>query len=689
MGDYEEYVGLLTVQLQSYQTTTLSGIKRQKNESAYILPFHLPFDKSSATCMSAPTMDFPHDTLIYNNGKMDGWCSARDPDFGMSYFSRSDLPYYYALADEFTIGDHYFQSSFTATNPNRQHLFTGSNGLSVTDGEYIMMDDTEPVEGLPWETMAETLTDAGVSWKVFQEQDNFDDNAFAWFTSFHNAKPGDNLYDNGLFRSDDVVEQFASYVRNDSLPQVSWIVGPTALSEHANNHPQDGEDFSARILKVLGDPNNAAVFAKTALILNYDEGGQFFDHLWSPVPPKNDADGVSTVTTKGEITTKEVNGVAAGHQIGPAFRVPFFAISPWSRGGYVYSEHSDHTSVIKFVEKRFNVRCPNISPYRRAMMSDLTWAFDFSAPDFSPWPVFPNTSANVNTSKAECANLPAPQLPSEQSMPQQEPGFRPSRRLPYEIDVFATLSSEVLTAYSLHLTITNNGNAGTVLIMYDRVYPHNNPRKYAVEAGMTVNDVVQLQGDAAEYGFSIHAANGFVRQFGGPVTAPTTSTRMRYDVANKAVVFVMAAAVNKTGQFVITDNAYGARSVTVTVTENQVVPSQQTFPINKSGCWYDFSVAESGSSQIWRYMGRMETADDSISDPAVMKDGRATVTLPAVGYSVGLEGSDAYGPHQPVPSHYEVPRWQLARECASLSDRKTLKWKDACASVYGHAKLEL
>ncbi len=50
--------------------------------------------------------------------------------------------------------------------------------------------------------------------------------------------------------------------------------GPTALSEHAENHPADGEDLSARLLAVLADPANAAVYAKTVFILNYDEGGQ-------------------------------------------------------------------------------------------------------------------------------------------------------------------------------------------------------------------------------------------------------------------------------------------------------------------------------------------------------------------------------------------------------------------------------
>ena len=103
--------------------------------------------------------------------------------------------------------------------------------------------------------------------------------------------------------------------------QVSWIVGPANLSEHAEYHPQDGEDLSARLIKVLGDPNNLNVYKKTIFILNYDEGGQFYDHLWVPTAPMNPkngiSDGKSTVTTDGEVLLVENDAVTPNHPIGP------------------------------------------------------------------------------------------------------------------------------------------------------------------------------------------------------------------------------------------------------------------------------------------------------------------------------------------------------------------------------------
>jgi phospholipase C len=74
----------------------------------------------------------------------------------------------------------------------------------------------------------------------------------------------------------DFVQSFEADVKQDKLPQVSWLIGPARQSEHANNHPADGEDLSARIMKILAA--HQRVYNKTVFILNYDEGGQFFDH---------------------------------------------------------------------------------------------------------------------------------------------------------------------------------------------------------------------------------------------------------------------------------------------------------------------------------------------------------------------------------------------------------------------------
>jgi phospholipase C len=91
-------------------------------------------------------------------------------------------------------------------------------------------------------------------------------------------------------------------------------------------------------------------------------------------------------------------------------------VSPWSRGGYVCAEVFDHTSVIQFIERRFRLHCRNISAWRRSICGNLTLAFNLQKPDAS-WPVLPDTSAYVARANLQCSSLPAPSVPTIQSMP--------------------------------------------------------------------------------------------------------------------------------------------------------------------------------------------------------------------------------------------------------------------------------
>ena len=86
-----------------------------------------------------------------------------------------------------------------------------------------------------------------------------------------------------------------------------------------------------------------------------------------------------STSTNELVTTATPNG-----PIGLGVRVPFLAISPWSKGGYVNSQVFDHTSVIQFIEKRFGVQEANISPWRRAVAGDLTSVFNFANPNAAP-----------------------------------------------------------------------------------------------------------------------------------------------------------------------------------------------------------------------------------------------------------------------------------------------------------------
>lgn len=115
---------------------------------------------------------------------------------------------------------------------------------------------------------------------------------------------------------------------------------------------------------VASDPD---LWAKTAVIVNFDENDGYFDHVPPPRPPRS-------------IETEWVGNQPLG--LGP--RVPMTIISPWTVGGFVCSQVFDHTSVTQFLEKRFGITQPEIDPWRRTVSGDLTSAFDFANPRSRP-----------------------------------------------------------------------------------------------------------------------------------------------------------------------------------------------------------------------------------------------------------------------------------------------------------------
>lgn len=208
----------------------------------------------------------------------------------------------------------------------------------------------------------------------------------------------------------DLVTSFGQLLANDSLPQVTWIVGPESLSEHATWHPSAGSAFTSQLLAQL--QAHPDVYAKTVFILNYDEGGQFNDYHLTPNAPVSDSDGLSTVTTVGEVTS-------AGLPIGPGFRVPLVIVSPWTRGNVVVSEVMDHTSVLK-VRARVPLGINNAIRARRPALA-CAWqainpgrastphAHQDANPKSDSWPtVFPiEVTDKVENWCKDCATMKA------------------------------------------------------------------------------------------------------------------------------------------------------------------------------------------------------------------------------------------------------------------------------------------
>lgn len=294
--------------------------------------------------------------------------------------------------------------------------------------------------------------------------------------------------------------------------------------------------------------------------------------------------------------------------IGLGFRVPLLIISPWTRGNIVISEIFDHTSVIQFIEKRFNVLCENISPWRRAMTGDLTSAFDFNNPDYT-WPDLPDTSNYTRESVDECRNLPYPEVPSEQVFPVQEIGVRISRALPYQ---FTT--SDIVGDNMLVLVIANEGISGAPFVLYDhlKLGQEGGIRKYAIEGGKRVQDNLLF---SSNYHFSLYGANGYFRDFRGTSADKVfLSASLLYDVSGRNVIITLQNRGVTDVTCVVSDTIYNNNTQEVTVSGGQRMSRE--YNVEPFGNWYDITV-EASNSFARRFAGRMETGKDTISDPAM------------------------------------------------------------------------
>jgi phospholipase C len=378
------------------------------NPDGYTLPFHLDTKRTSAACVADTSHAWSVQHAAWNHGRMDSWLPAHRAADGntngpmtMGYYTRDDLPFHYALADAFTICDGYHCSVMGPTNPNRLYQWSGMIDPGARHGGPVI--DNSETPPYTWTTYPERLQAAGVSWRVYQETDNYDDNALAWFKQYQQAPKSSPLYRNGMVKRD--VSAFADDVASGHLPKVSWIIAPAAASEHPPFTPAAGAELTYRYLKALADHPN--VWRKTAFLLAWDENDGFFDHVVPPTPRPG---------TRDEFV--------AGLPIGLGFRVPMIVISPWSTGGFVSSQTFDHTSPIRFIERRFGVREPNISAWRRRVCGDLVGTFGFGGGQ-QRFPRLHNPIGSAALAAHQCTTLPAPVVPHPQRFPRQERGTRP------------------------------------------------------------------------------------------------------------------------------------------------------------------------------------------------------------------------------------------------------------------------
>ncbi|GJJ08151.1 hypothetical protein Clacol_002359 [Clathrus columnatus] len=359
------------------------------NDTEALLPFYINAAGGNLTqatqCMLAGSNGFTANHAALAQGDNNLWAIANTP-YSWGYFLRQDIPTHFALAEGWTVADMYAQAAIATTHPNRAFWVSGSinvpGGPQQLDQGGVAIDNNETpgceapnLDCYPysWKTTAEFYEEAGVSWQLYQGTDNFGDNPFAWFEQFQNAPANSTLAERAFAVLG--LQAFYDAAANGTLPQISYIIGPGGLSEHPPWSPSDGAWLHQQVVNAV---INSPKYSSTVLMVSYDETGGWGDHVIPITAPKD---------TPGEWMTNPFN-TSQTVFAGPGFRLPFYVVSPWTRGGHVFTAHSDHSSQIMFIEewlasKGKNVVTDQLNPWRREHMSNLLQMFDFEHPDMS------------------------------------------------------------------------------------------------------------------------------------------------------------------------------------------------------------------------------------------------------------------------------------------------------------------
>ncbi|WP_213981591.1 phospholipase C, phosphocholine-specific [Sphingomonas sp. dw_22] len=588
-------------------------------------PFRLDYNSSNARCFTGLDHSWKDSQARWRN--WDVWAEQKGP-LTMAHLTRDDIPYYYALADQFTICDDYHCSLQGPTGPNRLYHFTGTNGLSVgQEGIYCVtnggsdpnpgadMAKDDETDGLPWRTYAGRLEEAGISWRIYQELANYSDNPLGYFKEFRKLDRASSRYRRGRAHVDwidgvapadpektqarHLIAAFAADVAADRLPSVSWIVPMMQMSEHPDAPVPFGEVLISSLVAALAA--NPKVWAKTAFILNYDENDGFFDHVPAPMPAIAPCYGASNVDVRSETYQGEPVG------LGP--RVPMLVISPWTRGGWVNSQLFDHTSVLRFLEKRFGVAEPNISPWRRAACGDLTSIFDFDVPyrarlDTRWVTALPSVVDYVAETEKLCATAPAPQIARSEGVPAQETGTRPARPLPYRFTVEPVWSDAGLT-----LRFVNDGPAGVVFGVQDEVaFP--GWRYFTVAANSRLEESWPLRRDRS-HALTVRGPNGFQRDFRGEAGAPRIEAAIVWREGEAASALHVA---NRDAESVTvsTHCAHTGAREQLAIAPGTEAQLPAALPDHR---WYDLLLTAPGGARL-RLAGHVETGRPGSSEPA-------------------------------------------------------------------------
>jgi phospholipase C len=318
-----------------------------------------------------PSQEWEQSHIQYANGKLDGFVVSNSGPVAMGYWTGQDLPFTYDLASKFPIGDRWFCSTLAQTDPNRRFLIAAT-AMGMTDDIGGSLGNLVPDTSLPSPangTIFERLSSARISWYDYCQ-------SFPTGATMELYPTNDAAYSETNVKP---INQFFTDAASGNLPSFS-LLDPNYGTQSQEN-PQDiviGEQFLAQTVQAVG---TSPKWQQTILIVTYDEHGGYYDHV--PPPAALAPDSVQPMVQPGE------SAYDGYRRYG--FRVPSVVVSPYAKPGYVSHTVYDHTSILAFLERKWNL--PAMT-YRDANANDLTDFLDMGALAAGT-PTFPELPALV------------------------------------------------------------------------------------------------------------------------------------------------------------------------------------------------------------------------------------------------------------------------------------------------------
>ncbi len=357
--------------------------------------FHMP-----TTCQLSgqPSQEWEASHEQFNGGKNNGFVTSPSGPVAMGYWDQRDLPFTYSLAERFPIGDRWFCSLLGQTDPNRRYLIAATS-MGMTD-DYNAPGQIGTLSLAPKNgTIFTQLTSHGISWRDY----------YAQFPSQTSATPYLYPDDDAALEQKygEALNQFYTDAADGNLPSFSLLEPNYGTTSQEN--PQNivrGEALLSQVVKAVG---RSPKWKQTVLIITYDEHGGYYDHV--PPPVALAPDDVPPVVGPGESTYDGFTRYG--------FRVPSVVLSAYAKPHHVSHTVYDHTSILAFVERKWNLPAMTL---RDANANDLSDFFDLKAlgsghPTFSHLPKLAKPSQDAATLR--CSRTGPGKIPPKDPRPER------------------------------------------------------------------------------------------------------------------------------------------------------------------------------------------------------------------------------------------------------------------------------